>query len=70
MSNKLDLFEAACSVLLRAHKGSLQWHMLSYWGKIYRDQPFVSETMRCESVDFIQTIDDKDKNICAFMCEG
>jgi hypothetical protein len=25
--------------------------------------------MRCESVDFIQTIDDHDKNLCAFMCE-
>jgi hypothetical protein len=36
----------------------------------YCDQPFVSETMRCASVDFIQKIDDKDKMLCAFMCEG
>ncbi len=30
----------------------------------------VSETTRCESVDFIQTIDHQDKNVSAFMCEG
>ncbi len=36
----------------------------------YCDQPFVSETMRCESDDFIQTIDDQDKMLCTFMCEG
>ena len=28
------------------------------------DQPIVSETTRCESVDFIQTIDDQDKMLC------
>ncbi len=38
---------------------------------LYCDQPFVSETTRCVSVDFIQTIDDYDKKKhCAFMCEG
>jgi hypothetical protein len=26
--------------------------------------------MRCESDDFIQTIDDQDKMWCTFMCEG
>ncbi len=36
----------------------------------YCDQPFVSETTRCESVDFIQTIDDQDKMFCAFMWIG
>ncbi len=36
----------------------------------YCDQPFVSETTRCESDDFIQTIHDQDKMLCAFMCEG
>ncbi len=35
----------------------------------YCDQPIVSETMRCESDDFIQTIDDQDKMCCAFMCD-
>jgi len=34
------------------------------------DQPIVSETTKCESVDFIQTIDDQDKMFCTFMCEG
>jgi hypothetical protein len=38
--------------------------------KIYCDQPFVSETMRCESVDFIQTIDGQNKMFCAFMWKG
>ena len=38
--------------------------------RLYCDQPFVSETMRCESVDFIQTIDDQDNMLCAFMWKG
>ncbi len=37
---------------------------------IYCDQPIVSETTRCESDDFIQTIDDQDQMLCAFICEG
>ena len=38
--------------------------------EMYCDQPIISETTRCESVDFIETIDDQDKMFCAFMCEG
>jgi hypothetical protein len=37
--------------------------------KPYCDQPIISETTRCESDDFIQTID-QDKMLWAFMCEG
>ncbi len=37
---------------------------------LYCDQPFISETTRCESDDFIQTIDAHEKMLCAFMCEG
>jgi hypothetical protein len=42
---------------------------LEYYS-VYCDQPFVSETTRYESDDFIQTIHDQDKMLCAFMCEG
>ncbi len=37
---------------------------------LYCDQPIVSEPMRCESADFIQTIHDQNKMCCTFMCEG
>ena len=37
---------------------------------VYCNQPIVIETTRCESVDFIQTIDDQNKMFCTFMCEG
>ncbi len=42
----------------------------SFGEDIYCDQPIMSETMRCVSDDFIKTIDDQDKMLCAFMCEG
>ncbi len=35
--------------------------------EMYCDQPIISETTRCESVDFIEKIDDQDKMFCAFM---
>jgi hypothetical protein len=36
----------------------------------YCDLSIVSETTRCVSDDFIKTIDDQDKMLCTFMCEG
>jgi len=41
-------------------------HDPKFKGLNYCAQPFVSETTRCESDDFIQTIDDQNKMLCAF----
>ncbi len=38
--------------------------------RLYCDQPIISETMKCESDDFIQTMNEQDKMLCTFMFEG
>jgi hypothetical protein len=44
----------------------MKYHPVRILKTKYSDQPFVSETTRCESVDFIQKIDDQDKKPLRF----
>ncbi len=36
--------------------------------QMFCDQPIISETMRCESDDFIKTIDDQETKCYALLC--
>ncbi len=56
---------------LMSRSSAVKFRTVAISGKeknVYCDQPFVSETTKCESTDFIEINDNSGQNVVRFLC--